>query len=98
MKRHGNVRRIGIVLAIMLAWAARIQSAGAQSDSQVYKKIAPSTVWFFEQGSATGVLVDVNRRWILTAEHVVRSTLRSGRTNVKVIFAQHDSQGNVLTE
>ncbi len=98
MKRPGNIRRIGVALAVLLACLLRNPSASAQSDAQIYKKIAPSTVWFFEQGSATGVLVDVNKRWILTAEHVVRSTLRSGRTNVKVIFAQLDGQGNVLTE
>ena len=98
MKKHGRIRWISICLAMSIALLAPSNFAVAQSDAPVYKKVAPSTVWFFEQGSATGVLVDAKKRWILTAEHVVRSTLRSGRNNVKVIFAQVDGQGNVLTE
>jgi hypothetical protein len=70
----------------------------AAADNSVYRKVAPSTVWFFERGSASGVLIDAERRWILTAEHVVRDSLQRGKTDVKVIFAQFDANGNVLTE
>src|SRR5437016_605608 len=45
--------------------------APVHADNGIYKQVAPSTVWFFERGSATGVLVDVDSRLILTAEHVV---------------------------
>ena len=44
------------------------------------------------------MLVDGQKRWILTAEHVVRAALRAGRTDVKVIFAEVNGDGNVLTE
>jgi S1-C subfamily serine protease len=92
---YGRWARGALPAALVLAWHL---PALALADSQVYKKVAPSTVWFFEQGSATGVLVDVQKRWILTAEHVVRAALQAGRTDVKVIFAQVNGEGNVLTE
>lgn len=68
------------------------------ANPNVYRKVAPSTVWFFERGSATGILVDVQNRLVLTAEHVVRSSLQAGKTSVQVIFAQVDGNGNALTE
>lgn len=67
-------------------------------NNHVYRRVAPSTVWFFERGSASGVLVDVHRRLVLTAEHVVRNLVQAGRTDVKVIFAQLDKENNVLVE
>jgi len=70
----------------------------ARADNQVYTKAAPSTVWFFERGSAAGVLVDVNKKLVLTAEHVVRASDRSGKKDVKVIFAQTDKDNHVLVD
>lgn len=78
--------------------AALFVPAWAAADNNIYRRIAPSTVWFFERGSATGVLVDVDNRLVLTAEHVVRGLVQAGKTNVMVIFAQVDGAGNVLTE
>jgi hypothetical protein len=75
-----------------------VMPASAAADNRVYKKAAPSTVWFFERGSATGVLVDADKGLVLTAEHVVRNVVRAGKTDVKVMFAQTDKNGNILTE
>jgi hypothetical protein len=55
-------------------------------------------VWFFEKGSATGVLVDVEKKLVLTAEHVVRDFDRSGHKDVKVMFAQTDKDNHVLVD
>ena len=70
----------------------------AMADNQVYKKAAPSTVWFFERGSASGVLVDVNKKLVLTAEHVVRSFDRDGKKDVRIMFAQTDKDNHVLVD
>src|SRR4051794_16198558 len=75
-----------------------IATPPALASNEIYNAAAPSTVWFYERGSATGVLVDAEKKWVLTAEHVVRDNLREGKIQVKVIFAQTDKQGNVLVE
>lgn len=85
--------RVSIGLLILCSTTAVIRA-----DNGVYRKVAPATVWFFERGSASGVLVDVNNRLVVTAEHVVRNNLRQGNKTVKVIFAQKDANGDILTE
>jgi S1-C subfamily serine protease len=88
-----------LFVCLLAATLALAGGPAARADGRdVYKKIAPSTVWFFERGSATGVLVDADKRIVLTAEHVVRNVLRAGGNQVKVIFAQLDSNQNVLVE
>ncbi len=90
-------RAVQLFLGItILAWGVLV--APVFGSNRVYKKAAPSTVWFFERGSASGVLVDLNRRLVLTAEHVVRNLVRAGRSEVQVIFAQVDDQRNILVE
>jgi hypothetical protein len=91
------MRLLGISVLVGLTVLAGFGSA-ARANPAIYKQIAPSTVWFFEKGSASGVLIDAERRLVLTAEHVVRARLRAGRPNVKVIFAQKDADNNILTE
>lgn len=72
--------------------------AAVLASNRVYQKAASATVWFFDRGSASGVLVDAQRRLVLTAEHVVRNAVRAGRAEVQVIFAQLDDQKNILVE
>lgn len=92
MTRLAFLRCIGAVL--LSGWF----SLPAFADNGVYRKVAPSAVWFFERGFATGVLVDVANRLVLTAEHAVRDVVRAGKSDVKVIFAQTDAKKNVVTE
>jgi V8-like Glu-specific endopeptidase len=87
-----------MLLKMSLTVLSFLSVAPVWASNAIYKQVAPSTVWFFERGSATGVLVDVEKRLVLTAEHVVRDAVRAGRTNVQVIFAQLDKQNNVLVE
>jgi hypothetical protein len=75
-----------------------VAAESVRADNAIYNAVAPSTVWFFERGSATGVLVDVEKRLVLTAEHVVRDANRAGRDTVNVIFAQIDKGNNVVVE
>ncbi len=87
-----QTRLVMTVLTILLL-VPRIHA-----DNQVYQKAAPSTVWFFEVGSASGVVIDVEKKLVLTAEHVVRASNRRGMKNVKVMFAQRDKDNHVLVD
>ncbi len=80
----------------LLSWGLTVEPV--RGGNRVYQKVAPATVWFFERGSASGVLVDAQKRLVLTAEHVVRNAVRAGRNEVQVIFAQTDEHKNILVE
>jgi len=90
------MRRIFITFSAMVC--CLLAPTVALADNRVYTKAAPSTVWFFERGSASGVLIDVNKKLVLTAEHVVRSFSRDGKKDVKIMFAQTDKDNHVLVD
>jgi hypothetical protein len=96
---------------LVLALAAAIFLPGsARANHALYKKVVLSTVGFYERKVdlkkhsvydgfyGSGVLVDVERRLVVTADHVVRRHTREGIRNVLVMFPQTDDKGHILTE
>lgn len=82
--------------------------ASLRADNPVYQKVAPTTVGFYERIvagtrvfdglSGSGVLVDAERKIVVTAEHVVRDQVRAGHGKVMVMFPRKDDKGNVITD
>jgi hypothetical protein len=72
-----------------------------RADVAVHRQIAPSTVAIYGPDllpyGGCGVLVDVKRRWIVTADHLVRLHVHRGVYDVNVVFAQV-LDGKVVTD
>jgi S1-C subfamily serine protease len=74
-----------------------------RADEAVYRKVAPSTALIFKSdgpfagGAGTGFLVDAQRRWLVTARHVVANTGGGLAGAVVVVFAQ-TRDGALITD
>lgn len=68
---HNSISKNLLFTGLLLA--ALAVPAAARANEAVYQKLLPATVWVRVPGVSTGsgVLVDPNRRWILTNYHVV---------------------------
>lgn len=89
--------------ALALVALAAALAAPARGDAVLYRKAVPSTVLFhFEADGSTsvgsGVLVDVEKKLVVTAAHVVEDVIREGRFDVKVAFPMKGKDGRVVTD
>jgi S1-C subfamily serine protease len=69
-----------------------------RADEQVYRSTLPATVMVLRQRgektlTGSGVLVDRQRKWVLTNHHVVGDA-----ESVVVLFPSYDADGNVIAE
>ncbi len=87
-------RAFATLLAVTLFTAA---AQSGRADPVVYQQAARSTVIVLNNGKVigSGVLVDVDRRLVATANHVA-ATFRDGR--VEVLFADREPSGKVITD
>jgi len=89
--------------ALALTALAVAIAAPARGDAVLYRKAVPSTVLFhFEADGGTtvgsGVLVDAEKKLVVTAAHVVEDVIREGRFDVKVAFPMKGKDGRVVTD
>jgi hypothetical protein len=65
-----------------------------------YRRVAPGTVLFNEpgKGTASGALIDLDKKLVVTAEHVIRPYVRAGQSRVNVLFAQSTLDGKIITD
>ncbi|HYH67992.1 MAG TPA: trypsin-like peptidase domain-containing protein [Urbifossiella sp.] len=94
--------RRAVALVSLAAFAAAV-AAPARGDVILYRKAVPSTVLFhFETDGGTsvgsGVLVDVGKKLVVTAAHVVEDVIRGGRFDVKVAFPLKGKDGRYVTD
>jgi Trypsin-like peptidase domain len=88
---------------IALAVCLTLGAAECGRANEIYDKLAPSTVIFLDYipgGGATvaaGVLVDADKRLVLTAEHVVHRVIRDGSLKTSVMFPVFDKNGKIET-
>jgi S1-C subfamily serine protease len=87
-----------LLAAGVLAACTLFAPALVRANEQVYQKVLPGAVWVHsDMGNGltsfgSGVLVDAQRRWVLTNYHVVRD-----RTNARVFFPSWQN-GEVVSE
>jgi hypothetical protein len=95
--------RVPLLRRIFVAACLVIGRAECGRANEIYDKLAPSTVIFLDvlpNGNATvaaGVLVDVDKRLVLTAEHVVHRVIRDGSLKTSVMFPAYDKSGKIDT-
>jgi serine protease Do len=81
-----RILRRSVTLHFMVAVSALFATApgAARADAKIYKKVLPSTAWIVTKtAEGSGVLVDVQKRLVVTNEHVV-----DGQSTVAVFFPQ----------
>lgn len=88
-------------LALLAVAAALV--VPARGDVVLYRKAVPSTVLFhFDTPDGTsvgsGVLVDAEKKLVVTAAHVVEDVIREGRFDVKVAFPTKGKDGRYITD
>lgn len=89
--------------ALALVALAAALAAPARGDAVLYRKAVPSTVLFhFDSPDGTsvgsGVLVDAEKKLVVTAAHVVDDVVREGRFDVKVAFPTKGKDGRFITD
>lgn len=91
-----------LVAALFSATLVAAQTTPAHAN-EIYNRVAPATAMFLEilpEGKATvaaGVLVDADKRLVVTAEHVVHRAIRDGSFKTSVMFPVFDKAGKVNT-
>lgn len=67
--------------------------------NETYNRIASGTVLILQNnGWGSGVLIDADKRLVVTAEHVVKYAIRNGSNRIKVIFPQRNDEGRIITD
>jgi S1-C subfamily serine protease len=88
------VRKLAVVAAVALTLTV---ASVARADKVSYQKAARSTVLIAGKGLiGSGVVVDVERRLVATAAHVVSRPFEDGKSIV--FFAEVNGQGKVITQ
>ena len=99
------MKRSRILVAVFLSVEARPGFGPRRplAPNDIFDKLAPSTVIFYDllpDGSSTvaaGVLVDLDKRLVVTAERVVHRVIRDGTFKTSVMFPVMDKAGKVNT-
>jgi S1-C subfamily serine protease len=71
--------------------------------NEIYNRLAPATVLFYDlqpdgtQDVGSGVLIDADKKLVLTVEHVVKRFVRDGSFKTSVMFPMLDKAGKVDT-
>jgi hypothetical protein len=65
---------------------------------KVYRKVVPGAVLFLDKGIGSGVLIDADKKLVVTADHVVSGLTRQGKFRVNVVFAQVGANNRVKTD
>ena len=96
---RNTIQRISRVslFAACLAAALLARPAATQADVQIYQQTLRSTVWVLAKGSdgtssGTGVLVDAERKLVITNAHVV------GDSRAAVIFFAENKDGQPIVD
>lgn len=81
------------------------EAAKVLSDKELYKALLPSVAWIRtspptdpQSAMGTGFVVDVDRRLVVTNEHVVRGFSDRGFDEMIVHFPEHDASGKLIVE
>jgi S1-C subfamily serine protease len=91
-----------LFFASVLSVGLTLGQAAALRANEIYDEVAPATAMFYDvtpTGSsvAAGVLVDTDRKLVVTAEHVVHRVIRDGTFKTSVMFPALDKAGKVNT-
>jgi S1-C subfamily serine protease len=95
MKRHP------FLLALCFAFGFGFTGVSA---NEIYDRVAPATAMFYDLSAdgrqawiAAGVLVDADKKLVVTAEHVVHRVIRDGTLKTSVMFPVLDKAGKINT-
>ena len=83
-----------LLACLLLAAVATFVATPAQANEKVYAQAIHGTVLInTPKGYGTGVLVDAEKRLVVTADHV-----SADDDNITVVFAEFDARGRVIAE